>query len=445
MNIVITDNYSDALEYSCNPVTVILECDDQEAELRYSLNGRDPARYGVTYHNPFIISERPSREVILKAVAIKDNIISDTVSRNYVFIDPMGDEDKDGLSNLEEGIQHNQDSDGDGIPDFLDEDSNNDGIPDSIQLRRDWDKDGIPDRIQVREDKFQIIVDSDLYRKTEVVENYPYHISIRCINGSGVVDIRNNGMVISHPSSYVELLGPELPVFMEAGTEVNYIFMVSQCRRENRILLQYTAYDAESDGLDSDTICNAEIVTETDDLPYAGIRISWSTDSDAVSYIIQKDDNNFYVEIPAVDYRKVDMQWYIDRKGGLFNKYSVAYRNRKGKIGPFTLPKHAPDLHEGKCLLQGNVVDIGLNPIKGIPVAHRVVSIGKSNLIGNTIVVKSTYFTYTSEDGSFEMEVPQNSIVKIKIDEAGYDRNFAIPCSRSADLRYLDAMPNNNL
>ena len=103
------------------------------------------------------------------------------------------------------------------------------------------------------------------------------------------------------------------------------------------------------------------------------------------------------------------------------------------------------DIHEGKCLLQGNIASVGLNPVKGIPVAYRVVSVGKNNLVGNTIVVKSTYFTYTDSDGSFEMVVPQNAILKIKVDEAGYDRNFAIPCSKSADLRYLDAMPNNNL
>ena len=445
MNLIITDDYNNELEYSYKPVTVIIECDEEGAEIRYSLNGKDPARFGVKYRSPFIIPIKPSREVVLKAVAIKDNTIGEVSTRNYTFIDPLGDEDKDGLSNWEEGIRDNQDSDEDGIPDYLDEDSNNDGVPDSVQLRQDWDKDGIPDRIQIRSNEFKVIIESDLKNKSEMVENYPYHLLIRCISGKGVVDIRNNGLPLSHPSSYIGFTGPELPVYMEANTEITFIIMASQCRNSDRVLLQYTAYDAENDGLDSGTICDAVIVTETEELPYTGIRISWSTDPEALSYFIAKNENNFFAEIPAIDYRKVDIQWFIDREGTLSDKYSVAYKDEKGRIGPFSMPKHAPDIHEGKCLLQGNISSAGLEPIKGIPVAYRVVSIGKNNLIGNTVVVKSTHFTYTNEEGSFEMEVPQNSIVKIKIDEAGYDRNFAIPCSRSADLRYLDAMPNNNL
>lgn len=441
----IIDNYTEDLSYSYTPVTVILECYDKFAEIRYSLDGSDPVRHGVRYQSPFVISEKPSREVTLRAAAIRGNLICEHLVKHYTLIDPMGDEDKDGLTNLEEGIKTNQDTDEDGIPDFLDEDSNNDGIPDSVQLRSDVDKDGIPDRLQSRDNTFKIIIESDFEGKTEIVENYPYNVTIKCISGSGVVDIRNNGVPLDRVDSYIAILGPELPVFMEADTEVTFVFMISQCRNKDRVLIQYTAYDAENDGLDSGTLCDAIIVMETEELPYTGIRISWSTESDAVSYFIQKDDDPFYMEIPAVNPRKVDTQWFIDRKGDLTSKYAVAYKNRLGKIGPFTLPKHAPDIHEGKCLLQGNISSAGLNPVKNLPVAFRVVSIGKSNLIGNTVVVKSTYFTYTNEDGSFEMEVPQNSIIKIKIDEAGYDRNFAIPCSRSADLRYLDAMPNNNL
>lgn len=67
--------------------------------------------------------------------------------------DPFGDDDGDCISNRDEGCEFNRDSDGDGIPDYLDSDSDNDGIPDYIERGeceltrppRDTDGDGIPD------------------------------------------------------------------------------------------------------------------------------------------------------------------------------------------------------------------------------------------------------------------------------------------------------------
>jgi len=94
---------------------------------------------------------------------------------NYVDMNdtdgPNGDQDGDGLTNIEEtsialnpnltdsdqdGIPDSQeignissplDSDGDGIIDALDTDSDNDGIPDSQELSNDIDGDGVPDRL----------------------------------------------------------------------------------------------------------------------------------------------------------------------------------------------------------------------------------------------------------------------------------------------------------
>lgn len=48
-------------------------------------------------------------------------------------IDPAGDEDSDGLTNEEEGAP-GRDTDGDGIPDYLDLDSDNDGLSDADEL-----------------------------------------------------------------------------------------------------------------------------------------------------------------------------------------------------------------------------------------------------------------------------------------------------------------------
>lgn len=64
------------------------------------------------------------------------------------------DEDRDGISDSDEGRETNRDSDGDTVPDYLDDDSDGDTIPDSVEARNDGcsndkpvdtDYDGVPD------------------------------------------------------------------------------------------------------------------------------------------------------------------------------------------------------------------------------------------------------------------------------------------------------------
>jgi hypothetical protein len=66
---------------------------------------------------------------------------SEDVSEPWWNPDPDEDTDGDGIPDYEEG---NVDSDGDGFLDWLDEDSDNDGIPDSEEGDGDRDNDGIP-------------------------------------------------------------------------------------------------------------------------------------------------------------------------------------------------------------------------------------------------------------------------------------------------------------
>jgi hypothetical protein len=64
-----------------------------------------------------------------------------------------GDDDGDGISNEHEGCMYDEDTDGDGEPDYLDTDSDDDGVDDAIeagdggagQPPSDFDGDGIPD------------------------------------------------------------------------------------------------------------------------------------------------------------------------------------------------------------------------------------------------------------------------------------------------------------
>jgi len=65
------------------------------------------------------------------------------------------DEDDDGLLDSEEGRFDPggaRDTDGDGVPDYLDRDSDDDGLDDKVEGRDDWDKDGIPNTIDSKND-----------------------------------------------------------------------------------------------------------------------------------------------------------------------------------------------------------------------------------------------------------------------------------------------------
>jgi hypothetical protein len=70
-------------------------------------------------------------------------------------LDPLGDEDADGISNTDEEAESGRDTDADGTPDYLDKDSDADGIPDGVEAGddslttkpTDTDLDKIPDYV----------------------------------------------------------------------------------------------------------------------------------------------------------------------------------------------------------------------------------------------------------------------------------------------------------
>jgi hypothetical protein len=64
-------------------------------------------------------------------------------------VGPDADSDGDGVDDLTEGLT---DSDGDGTPDFADPDSDDDGIPDSVEGTDDTDGDLVPDRLDLDTD-----------------------------------------------------------------------------------------------------------------------------------------------------------------------------------------------------------------------------------------------------------------------------------------------------
>ncbi|MBU1345312.1 MAG: hypothetical protein KKD66_27185 [Proteobacteria bacterium] len=84
-------------------------------------------------------------------IQLNNNYIPDAAWTNEC--DPYGDDDSDGILNHHEGCMYGTDTDGDGVPDYLDYDSDNDGLPDELEAGdsaintppTDFDGDGIPD------------------------------------------------------------------------------------------------------------------------------------------------------------------------------------------------------------------------------------------------------------------------------------------------------------
>ncbi len=84
----------------------------------------------------------------------------------YEANDPKSDSDKDGIPDSEEG-SITDDSDGDGIPNYMDTDSDNDGIDDIVEGNSDTDNDGISNYLDTDsdndgiQDSIEGIFDSD--------------------------------------------------------------------------------------------------------------------------------------------------------------------------------------------------------------------------------------------------------------------------------------------
>jgi hypothetical protein len=153
---------------------------------------------------------------------------------------PQGDDDRDGIFNgFECGNNEGTnciDTDGDGIPDYLDTDSDNDGIPDFIERECtsgvgsgnpcNTDGDGIPDFRDVDSDGDGVL-DSD--EKGEFSCNFGVFPptcqgELKDSEGSGIPDFRN-AKVGANPLAFTNLLSPENLTF---GTTSGRLAMYGQ-------------------------------------------------------------------------------------------------------------------------------------------------------------------------------------------------------------------------
>lgn len=156
-----------------------------ENQLLLSRNTNQPIEIELTGDNKMIYrlydGEIPS-DYFCKAVPSKDPGVVDeyittegtvVISTSFNDIGPQDDADKDGIKNIDEGMDpeaaqnpesdSHRDSDSDGIPDFLDIDDDGDNVRTSTEIKtgdgdptaegyRDTDEDGIPNYLDPDDD-----------------------------------------------------------------------------------------------------------------------------------------------------------------------------------------------------------------------------------------------------------------------------------------------------
>lgn len=156
-----------------------------EDELLLSRNTNQPIEIELTGDNKMVYrlydGEIPS-DYFCKAVPSKDPRVVDeyittegtvVISTRFNDIGPQDDADRDGISNIDEGMDPDEaqnpdsethlDTDGDGIPNYLDIDDDGDNVRTSTEIRtgdgdptaegyRDTDEDGVPNYLDPDDD-----------------------------------------------------------------------------------------------------------------------------------------------------------------------------------------------------------------------------------------------------------------------------------------------------
>jgi len=412
-----------------------------DVSVRYTLDGHSPMCPDALIWdgNPVLLSGEPTRDVTVRAVAYDDVYISNQVEYVVRIISADGDEDGDGISNVVEGAPH-LDTDGDGIPDYLDLDSDNDGLPDSLEGTEDFNSNGIPN-FQDPEQTSKLIINFTKVLPSELVENVVYPIEILVRNGYGTMSI------IETPDYLVGIDSSEDPIPLAPGNVITFNVMSTACRSSNSSTLVFLFRDASDPGNPVEITWEISIVEKNTLHPMQGVRVTWKKNPLAASYRIYKKQVQsssmiFMAEVPHDPTTGTQYQWVIDRNGDTSTRYSVAAVDYDGKEGPLSLPRHAPDIDTDVCLVQGNIADIGMSPAMNIPISYRIKA--SPAVFGNTFISRETNFAHSDGRGYFEFKVPKGSVIILSVDSSGLKKSLAIPYVDSINIRELLALPQNS-
>lgn len=277
----------------------------------------------------------------------------------------------------------------------------------------------------------------------ELVENIPYTVVVEALSGYGTVKLLPDSL-----PSYVSLNDYAILNLRMGGDNIrSYSFdlMVGACHNGQGVMPVFSIED-DAGNTDTVSLSNYATVSESKKYPYSGMRVLWKKVSDATNYNIyrtSRPDGSMFIiaSVPADTYGTSKYQWYIDRDGHDGDYYSVAPVNASGYTGEKSVPRTAPDSLTNACLLQGSVIDLGLKGVDEVPIAYRIKEMPSA--FKSSLLIKSTNIVYTDERGFFEILLPQNSVVTIAIDDAGFKKSLVIPPLRAASLEDVLNMPQN--
>lgn len=422
-------------------IDITLSCDTPSAVIQYTLDGNSPlCPLAQVYDgNPIHIEVEEDTDFTLKAVAYTDFEISNRIEEEYTIVYSSGDSDSDGIPNSEEdpGV----DTDSDGTPDYLDTDSDNDGISDAIEGTGDYDSDGTPnfrDTDQVPDFIYEFVN----WPPTEpLVEYVPYTFELHVKNGSAA-------MTISEEEDY--LIGLDTskdPEILNVGDVKTFTIMPTICRATDDTSVVFNFSEIPSENVHQ-VSTDVEIVEYSDSYPLNGVSISWQKNVLAKAYKIYKqgvNDPSMYhlITVQHDPTTSSNTQWYIDRDGGSLDRYSVSAVDDDDVEGIHSLPKHAPDIPNNICLIQGNISNLGMEPLEDICISTRIKEYPVN--INNTFIDKRSDISYTDSRGYFEIRVPQNTVIVLAIDSVGFKKELIVPSVYSINIQELLNHPANNI
>ena len=163
-------NLNNVLTTSVDPITVSLTGENRVTYRTY--NSTIPQNY-------FCQAIPPANPVVLQEyISVGGSIKINTLPVYFINSNNRLDHDQDGIPSIEEGFETNLDTDGDGIPDYLDIDDDGDNVITSVERvavgdsplvngYKDTDADGIPDYLDTDDDGDAILTRREITQEQQ--------------------------------------------------------------------------------------------------------------------------------------------------------------------------------------------------------------------------------------------------------------------------------------
>lgn len=91
----------------------------------------------------------------------------------------------------------------------------------------------------------------------------------------------------------------------------------------------------------------------------------------------------------------------------------------------------------GICLVTGNIIDLGGDPVWNAPVSFRIV--GLPAVVGSSMVAGTFLRTITDSNGNFHVDLIRGATVVVEIEKTAIKYQFEVPDQETANL--VDLLP----